>query len=118
MMWVDSFYFDGSPKCSARAWVEELDTYLQQHQVSENEAIKVLALNFGGKAYAWWMFEYFSLKNENTSTYAKFTRRIVERFDEKHSETPLVELNKPKQTKPLHVLEESINPTPIQKIVE
>ena len=26
--------FDGSPTCSARAWIEELDTFLQQHQIS------------------------------------------------------------------------------------
>ena len=26
--------FDGSPKCPARVWVGELDTYVQQHQVS------------------------------------------------------------------------------------
>ena len=50
------FTFDGSPKCLARAWVKELDTYVQQHQVSEDEAIKVAALHFEGKAYAWWLF--------------------------------------------------------------
>ena len=86
--------FDGSQKFPARACVEELDTYLQQHQVSENEAIKVAALHFEANAYAWWIFESFSLKNENTSTYENFTRRIVEIFDEKHFETPLLELNK------------------------
>ena len=45
--------FDGSPKCPARVWVKELDTYVQQHQVSENEAIKVATLHLEGKAYAW-----------------------------------------------------------------
>ena len=54
--------FDGSPTCFARAWVEELDNDLQQHQISEDEAIKVAALHFGGKDYAWWIFESFSLK--------------------------------------------------------
>ena len=97
--------FDGSPQCSARAWVEELDTYLQQHQVSENKAIKVGALHFGGKAYAWWIFESFSLKNANTSSYAKLNRRLVEMFDGKHSKTSWVEPNKSKQTKLLHGLE-------------
>ena len=94
------------------AWVKDLETYLQQHQDLENESIKVAALHFEGKAYAWWMFEYFSLKNENTSTYAKFTRRLVRRFYAKHSETSLVELAKPKKTKPLHELEGSIIPIP------
>ena len=89
--------FDGSPTCSTKAWVEELHTYLQQHQVSEDEAIRVAALHFEGKAYAWWIFESFSLKNENNSSYANFTRILVERFDGKHSETSLVEPNKPKQ---------------------
>ena len=63
--------FDGSPTCSARAWVEELDSYLQQHQISEDKAINFSALNFGGKAYAWCIFEPFSLKNANTSFYAR-----------------------------------------------
>ena len=55
--------FDGSPTCSARAWVKELDTFLQYHQISEDEAIKIAALHFRVKAYAWWIFEYCSLKN-------------------------------------------------------
>ena len=37
--------FDGSPKCLVRVWVEELNTYVQQHQVPENEAIKVAVLH-------------------------------------------------------------------------
>ena len=55
--------FNGSPLCPARAWVKELDTHVKQHQVSENEAIRVAVLHFEGKAYDWWLFEYFSLKN-------------------------------------------------------
>ena len=38
--------FDGSPLYPARAWVKELDTFVQQHKVSEIEAIKVGALHF------------------------------------------------------------------------
>ena len=82
--------FDGSPACSAKAWVEEIHTYLQQHQVSEDEAIKIAALHFEGKSYAWWIFGSFSLRNSNTSSYARFTKRLVERFDGKNSETSLV----------------------------
>ena len=112
---VDRFFlstFDGSPKCPARAWVKEMDTYVQQHQVSEKEAIKVAALHLEGKAYAWWLFESFSLKNENTSSYSNFIRRVVERFDEKYYETPSMEFIKPNQTKLLHGLEGSINSAP------
>ena len=110
--------FDGSPKCPARAWVKELDSYVQQHPVSEREVVKVAALHLEGKAYAWWLFEYFSLKNANTSTYEKFIRRVVERFDEFFYETTLVEIIKPKQTKILHGLEGSIKPTPFQKTIK
>ena len=82
--------FDGSPTCSARAWVEEIDFYLQHHQISENEAIKVAALHFGGKAYAWWIFESFSLKNE------RLIKKLVEMFDGKLSITHMVNINKQK----------------------
>ena len=58
------------------------------------------------------------MNHVNVSTYAKFTRRLVKRFDVKHSETSLVELAKPKKTKPLHDLEGSINPTPFQNAIE
>ena len=75
--------FDGSPKCSVRAWVEELDTYLQQHQVSEDEAIRVAALHLEGKSCVWWFCGSSSLKYVNISTYSRFTRRVVERFNEK-----------------------------------
>ena len=105
--------FDGSPTCSARAWVEELDTFLQQHQISEDEAIKVVALHFGGKAYAWWIFESFTLKNANNSSYERLLKTMVEKFDKEISETHVVEQNKSKQKKTLHVMEETIKPKPL-----
>ena len=48
--------FDGSPKCSARASVEELD-----HQVSKEEAIRGATFHLEGKSYAWWFYENYSL---------------------------------------------------------
>ena len=42
----------------------------------------------------------------------------MKRFDAKHSEMSLVELAKPKQTQPLHELEGSIKPTPLQNDIE
>lgn len=110
--------FDGSPKCSVRAWVEELVTYLHQHQVSQEEAIRVASLHLEVRAYAWWFYESSSLYDGNISTYERFTRKLVKRFDEKHSETSLVKLAKHTQTKPFHELEGSIHPTPIQKKFE
>ena len=40
--------FDGSSKCSAKAWVEKLDIYFQLNQMAELEAIKVAALHIEG----------------------------------------------------------------------
>ena len=80
---------------SSRVWVEELDNFVQQHQVSEIEAIKVAALHFEGKTYAWWLFESFSLRNANTPTYAKFIERLVARFDEASCVTSSVKAIQP-----------------------
>ena len=54
--------FGGSPTCSAKAWVEELKTMLQQHKSSKGDAIRFAALHLRGKTYAWWIFESCSLK--------------------------------------------------------
>ena len=89
---------------------------MQQHHISRDEAIKVAELHFGGKAYAWWIFVSFSLKNENTSSYARFINTLVERFDGKLCTTHMVNLNKHEQTKTLHVMEETINSASLQKI--
>jgi hypothetical protein len=37
--------FDGSPKCTARAWVQKLDTYYKLNQMTETEAISFLTLH-------------------------------------------------------------------------
>ena len=105
--------FDGSPTCSTRAWVEELDTFLQQHQIPEDEAIRVATLKLGGKAYAWWKFDSFYLNNANNYSYARFIKTLVERFNKKISETHVVKQNKSKQMKTFHVMEETIEPKPL-----
>ena len=110
--------FYGSPTCSARAWVEELDTFLQQHQISEDEAIRIAALHFGGKVYAWWLFESFTLKNANTYSYARFIKTLMERFGRKNYETHVEETNTSKQTKPLHVMEETIDSKSLQRTIK
>ena len=43
---------------------------------------------------------------------------MVERFEGKFYATHVLKLNKHKQTKTLHVMEETINSTPIQKTIE
>ena len=52
------------------------------------------------------------------STYERFTRKLVKRFNEKHSETSLVEQANHRQTKPFPKFEGSINPTPFQETIE
>jgi len=42
--------FDGSPKTTARSWVEKLDLYFQLNQMPEKEAIKMAALHLEGEA--------------------------------------------------------------------
>ena len=98
--------------------MEELDNFVKKHQVSKIEAIKAAALHFEGKAYAWWLFESFSLKNANTPTYARFIARLIERFDEAPYVTYSIDTIKPHQMKLLHELEGSMNSTPLLKTME
>ena len=63
--------------------MKELDSYLQLHHISEDEAIRVAALHFRGKAHAWWIFESCSLRNVNTSSYERFIETLMGRFGEK-----------------------------------
>ena len=60
----------------------------------------------------------FSLKNANTSSYARFIKTLVGIFDKKIYETHVVKQNKSKQTKTFHVMEETIKPNPLQKTME
>ena len=65
---------------------------------------------FRGKARAWWIFESFSLKNSNTSSYARFIKTLVGRFDGKLAKTHVVDQDKPQETKTLHMMGGTINP--------
>ena len=89
--------------------MKELNSYLQLHHISKDEAIRVAALHFRGKAHAWWIFESCSLKNANTFSFARFIKTLMERFGEKLPKTH--EQGKFEKTKPLHVMGE----TPFQK---
>lgn len=91
--------FDGLPSFSAKAWVEKLDIYFQLNKVPEVEAINIFALHFDGEAHNWWFHGLSTLGHSNVSIYAKFTRRLVERFDRKDPEAPFISLEKLKQTR-------------------
>ena len=64
----------------------------------EAKANKIDALHFEGEAHNWWFHGLSTLGHRNLSTYAEFTRIIVERFDWKDPEAPFISLAKLKQT--------------------
>ena len=88
--------FDGSSKCLAKAWVEKLDIYFQLKHMAEGEAIKVAVLHLEGEAHDWWFHGMTTLGHSGVTTYAEFTGRLIERFNQRDSEEHLVELTKPK----------------------
>ena len=91
--------FDGSSNSSAKSWVEKLDIYFQLNQISETEAIKVATLHLDGKAQDWWFHGMVTLGHSIVTTYAVFTRRLMERFDRRDLEQHFVELTRLKQTR-------------------
>ena len=90
--------FDGSSSYSAKAWVEKLDIYFQLNKFPEVEAIKIAAPHFEGEAHNWWFPGLSTMGHNNVSTYAEFTRILVEIFDRKDPEAPFISLAKLKQT--------------------
>ena len=68
----------------------------------EDEAIRVVVLHLRGKAFAWWIFESFSLRNVNIASYANLTKALVKGFDGRILETHMMGLHKEGQKKPLH----------------
>ena len=86
--------FDGTPKFTAKAWVEKLDTYLQLHKVSEIEAIKIAALHLEGEAQDWWFHGLTTLGNHHITSYSAFTKNLVERFDPRDPEAHFAKITK------------------------
>ena len=105
--------FDGSSTCTTKDWIDQLDSYLHLHQVSEKEALRIAALHLEGKAHTWWFYESSSFNHANIANYARFSKKLVKSFDVKQLETSKIELAKHKHSKPLHELERSIAPTPL-----
>ena len=91
-------YFDGSSKCTARAWVQKLDTYFQLSPMAETDAIKLATLHLEGEAHDWWYHGMTTLGHAHVITYAEFTGRLVHRFDRKDPEISFRELAQLKQT--------------------
>ena len=89
--------FDGSSKFTAKSWLEKLDIYFQLNKVPEMEAIKITLLHLKGEAHEWWFPGLSTLCHANVTAYLEFTRRLVERFDRRDHEAPIMSLAKLKQ---------------------
>jgi len=89
--------FDGSSKCSARSWVQKLNTYFQLNQMTEEKAIKLATLHMDGEAHEWWYHGLVTM-GHNSFSYIEFTQRLIERFDRKDLELRFRELAQLRQT--------------------
>jgi hypothetical protein len=90
--------FDGSSKCTARAWVHKLDTYFQLNKMVEANVIKLATLHLDGEAHEWWYHGLVTLGHSGITSYLDFTQRIIERFDRKDPEIHFRELAQLKET--------------------
>ena len=66
--------------------------------MSKTEAIKVATLHLDGEAQDWWFHGMTTLGHSTVTTYAEFTRRVIEHFDRRDPEQHFVELTRLKQT--------------------
>lgn len=94
-------YYDGTGKASARTWVQKLDTYFQLNPMLEEDAIKYAALHLDGSAHEWWHHGMVTLGHNQIDTYAKFTERLIDRFDTKDPELHFKELAQLRQWGPI-----------------
>lgn len=90
--------YDGTTKCTTRAWVEKLDTYFQLNKMTETEAIKMATLHLEGEAHDWWFHGLSTLGHANVTAYEDFTQRVVEHFYQGDLEAHFRELTQLKQT--------------------
>ena len=65
--------FDGSSKCTARAWVQKLDTYLQLNKMAEIDAIKMVTLHLDGESHKWWYHRLVTLGHASITSHIDFT---------------------------------------------
>jgi hypothetical protein len=90
--------FDGSPKCTAKAWVQKLDTYYKLNQMTETEAINFVTLHLEGEAHEWWYHGLVTLGHSRITSYREFTERFMDRFDRRDLEIHFRDLAQLRQT--------------------
>jgi hypothetical protein len=78
--------FDGSSRCTARAWVQKLDTYYKLNQMTEAKAISFTTLHLEGEAHEWWYHVLVTLGHDHITSYREFNERLMDRFDRRDSE--------------------------------
>lgn len=65
--------FDGSVRCTARAWVQKLDTYIQLNPMVEADAIKLATLHLEGESHDWCHHKMTTLGHAGVTSYEEFT---------------------------------------------
>jgi hypothetical protein len=90
--------FDGSSKCTARAWVQKLDTYYKLNQMTEAKAISFATLHLEGEAHEWWYHGLVTLGHDHITSYREFTEKLMDRFDRRDPEIHFRDLAQLRQT--------------------
>ena len=90
--------FDGTSSCSAKIWVQKLDTYFQLNPLTETDAIKLATLHLDGEAHEWWYHGLVTLGHNTITSYNDFTQRLMEWFDKKDPKIHFKEIAQLKQT--------------------
>jgi hypothetical protein len=90
--------FDGSSKCTARAWAQKLDTYYKLNQMTKAEAINFATLHLEGEAHEWWYHGLVTLGHNRITSYREFTERLMDRFDRRDPEIHFRDLAQLRQT--------------------
>jgi hypothetical protein len=84
--------FNGSSKCTVRAWVQKLDTCYKLNQMIEIEAINFVTLHLDGEAHKWWHHRLVTLDHSHITSYKEFTERLMDRFDMRDPEIHFMDL--------------------------
>lgn len=84
--------FDGTSKCTMRAWVEKLDTYCHINQFLEVEAIKLASFHLEEDAHDWGFHGLDTLGHANVNYYKEFTKRVLQCFEKRYTESHFSEL--------------------------
>jgi hypothetical protein len=77
---------NNTSKCTARAWVQKLDTYYKLNQMTETEAIDFATPHLEGEAHEWWHHGLVMLGHSDITSYREFTERLMDRFDRRDLE--------------------------------